>query len=201
MTSHNNKEEDSHKKLAPLYVKGLLGGIEQKEFETVLRASGETANEVKQWQEIRDAYAEIEADLPGPPAGLYARIAGNIKKKNRTAFWERLLPAPAFSFALIACQFILILGMAAYIASSKSDYTTLSAPPERHTVERINVVFREEATEAEIRELLIRTEARMVAGPSISGLYVIEITGKRQLQDTLTNLKKSKLVLMAEKAY
>ena len=65
----------------------------------------------------------------------------------------------------------------------------------------INVIFREQATESEIRELLLKINGRIVDGPTRSGLYIVGLKARQQGDSALETLRKSALVKMAEKAY
>jgi hypothetical protein len=66
---------------------------------------------------------------------------------------------------------------------------------------KINVVFKEDASEAKIRNLLSQIGGKISDGPSLSGLYVIGIPSDKNLEEIITTLKKSKIIEMAEKAY
>ena len=79
----------------------------------------------------------------------------------------------------MTAQFLLILSLGFYIIQEKHEYKTMSAPSV--TTEDsilINVVFQEQATESEIRELLLKINGRIVDGPNRSGLYIIGLKSR-----------------------
>ncbi|WP_455206120.1 hypothetical protein [Kaarinaea lacus] len=66
----------------------------------------------------------------------------------------------------------------------------------------INVVFADNATQQEIRELLVKFNAQIANGPTEIGLYTIYIKGdKNSATDAVEKLKKSNLILLAEPAF
>lgn len=66
----------------------------------------------------------------------------------------------------------------------------------------INVVFADNATQQEIRELLVKFNAQIANGPTEIGLYTIYIKGdKNSASNAVEKLKKSNLILLAEPAF
>ena len=62
----------------------------------------------------------------------------------------------------------------------------------------INVVFQENATEGEIRQLLQGIGGSVGSGPSREGRYVIEVDGKSDLPSILGKLQHSPIIVFAE---
>lgn len=201
MTSYK-KDCDSVKYLIPLYVKGILTDSQKEEFENALRECPDLKNEIETWKEIDKSYKAIESKLPQAPSYIYPKIAAKIKESKQIGLFERFIPSRKFSLALAAAQLLIIIVLGVYVINLKTEYKTLSTPSiTEEKLIKINIVFRENASEAEIRNLLLQIDGRIIDGPYSSGLYVIGISSGEGLDDALTTLSKSRLVVMAEKAY
>lgn len=209
MTLSNNKKDcESIKYLMPFYVKGTLSNSEREEFERALIDCPELNDELKRWQAISTVYTEIEEKLPQPSPLIYSKIAQKIKKKEKVSLSERLLASlerlipRRLSFALIVVQLLIIITLGIYAINLKTEYKTLSAPSTvNESMIRINVVFKENASEGEMRRLLTQINGKIIDGPFASGLYVIGITSNERVEDALDKLKKNNIVIMAERAY
>lgn len=190
------------KELIPLYVKGLMPDSQREEFDRALLNCPGLREELELWMEIRKAYAAIEGKIPGPSASAYSKIASRIKKRERAGFFSwfaRPLPyAPAF----IAAQLLIIVGLLVSLAGMRGEFKTLSAPAVTAEPQiKINIVFRGDTSEAEIRSLLLEIDGKIVDGPYASGLYVIGIPNEKALESTLNTLTKKRIVTMAERRY
>jgi len=201
MTS-SKPDFDSMKYLIPLYLKGKLSGTQRAEVEKALQEFPGLKDEMESWKEIEESYRAIEEKLPKPPAEAYFHISQKISEMDRPRWlaWFRL--SPVASFTLIMAQLILIIALGIYFIDLQREYRTLSAPSLTAGMPvKINVVFKENATEAEIRNLLSQVGGKIINGPSLSGLYVIGIASDKDWQNTLATFKQSKIVEMAERAY
>jgi hypothetical protein len=65
----------------------------------------------------------------------------------------------------------------------------------------IHVVFNMESKEREIRAVLQKAGATIVAGPSPEGLYTIKVEKKQNVEEVLKFLRETKIVRFAERAY
>lgn len=201
MTSYK-KDCDSVKYLIPLYVKGILTDSQKEEFENALRGCPDLKNEIETWKEIDKSYKAIESKLPQAPNYIYPKIAAKIKESKQIGLFERFMPSRKFSLALAAAQLLIIIVLGVYVINLKTEYKTLSAPSiTEEKLIKINIVFRENALEAEIRNLLLQINGRIIDGPYSSGLYVIGITSEKGVEDVLNRLRENSIVVMAERAY
>jgi len=103
---------------------------------------------------------------------------------------------------MITAQILIIVVLGIYVVNLRTEYRTLSATSvitEKQV--KINVVFKEDATVEDIRKLLLQIDGKIIDGPSSSGLYIIGITSKEKLDDSLNTLRKNKIVVLAERAY
>ena len=201
MTS-SEKDCDRLKDLIPLYVKGLLSDAKRKEIESAIDACPSLRKEIDTWYAVEYAYQRIEGSLPQPSGSLYEKIAGRIGEAKNPGLLHRIFASPTISLAIVTAQLLLILSLGFYILQEKHAYKTMSAPSiKTGDYLMINVIFREQSTESEIRELLLKINGRIVDGPTRSGLYIVGLKARQQGDSALETLRKSALVKMAEKAY
>lgn len=202
MTSSDERDCLSYRDLLPLYLKGILSPGQEAAVKRALEACPDLRAEMEEWKAIGDAYREVEACLPAPPADGLVKVMRKIEKPRQPGFLEWLGLRPAFSFALIAAQIIVIVGFGVYTANLKSRYETLSAPSAATKGQtRLNVVFRPDAPEEVIRGALRKIEGRIIDGPRTSGLYLIGISSSSDPEAALASLRSSGAVLVAERAY
>ncbi len=190
------------KYLIPLYVKGTLSDSEREMLEEAFHKYPELKLEVEEWNKINNTYEEIRTVLPETSDLIYSKIVARIVKPRKVSLFEKFMPSKRLSFALIAAQLLVITSLGFYIMNSEKEYTTLSVTTEgEDKLEKLNVVFDENASEGAIRKLLLRINGKIVDGPSNSGLYIIEMTDKNDAEDVLITLKRERIVILAEKAY
>jgi hypothetical protein len=201
MTSYK-RDCDALKALIPLYVKGLLNEAQRKEIEEAIDECPSLREEIESWHAVQCAYQSIETSLPQPSGNLYQKIAGRIEGPRKPGLLNWLFGSPAVSLALVTAQFLLILSLGFYIIQERHEYKTMSAPPiiTEDSI-RINVIFKEQATESEIRYLLLKINGRIIDGPTRSGLYIVGLKSRPEADSALETLQKSVFVEMAEKAY
>jgi anti-sigma factor RsiW len=190
------------KDLIPLYVKGLLSAEEKKKVEEAFAVCPSLLQEIEDWKKIECVYRAIETALPQPSPALYTKIRQGIAPASNPGLLQRIMPSPGISFAMLAVQFFIIITLGVTLLQQKQSYTTMSAPAvSTEDIAKINVVFNDEVTEAEIRELLLEISGRIVDGPHRSGLYIVELRSYPEAGSALEVLNTSGLVKMAEKAY
>ncbi len=207
--SRRKKTDYEHiRSLIPLYVRGRLEDRERSEVECAIGEHPELKKEVEEWEKIYRAYRAMEEGLPEPSPDLYARIVDRIEKKREDTRIERLKqwfsilkPSPAVSITIIMVQlFIIILG-GAYIIKEKAGYRTLSsAGSVQSDLVRINVVFKADATERDIRSLLHDVNGKILDGPYASGLYIIGVQPD-DIDAALTRLRHSPIIVLSERSY
>ncbi len=197
-----NKDFEELKYLIPLYVKGLLSDSERQKFEEALIGYPELRAEVEIWEKLNNAYEEIDRSLPTLSGQIYSKIAKKIIPPKRISLFDRFILSRRRSLAFIAAQFLIIITLGLYIITLKTEYQTLSIPSVTTDKSvKINIVFQEKASEAEIRRLLLQTNGKIINGPYRSGLYVIEVSDEKGIENVLNILKKDRIVVMAEKVY
>ena len=144
--------------------------------------------------EVADLIATMQARMPPPAdeaeavdAGWH-RLRGRLHAERRTthrpAAWRRArngwrTSAPWVRAALLAqAAAIVVLGIAVArlpfeTATRDAPYRTLSAPVAHASRDAVLVVFDARATEADVRALLARANARIVDGPNAAGAWLV----------------------------
>ena len=106
-----------------------------------------------------------------------------------------------FAWGLAIAQFILI-GTLLFTAAGKNITAIGSDGRPIADVATINVVFADNATQKDIRDLLGSVDAQIANGPTSIGLYTIYVKGNQNdAKNVINRLKKSTLILLAEPAF
>ncbi|MFK7913600.1 MAG: hypothetical protein AB8B93_06770 [Pseudomonadales bacterium] len=134
-----------------------------------------------------------------------------VPRRERTSARQRLQAWLALQFeqwvtpqrmrsALIAqCAVIAVLAGVLVLGDrvttdSEQDYETVSAP----VLGDVAIAFRPDATEAEIRAVLVAADATVVAGPSAVGIYRLTLSRDAALRVAMAQLSASELVIYLE---
>jgi hypothetical protein len=203
------------KEMIPLYVSKRLSESEKKDFEKALGQYPELTRELMEADEIKKSYQDIKEEAPSPSNALYDRILKNIKEENvkqplfaKPGFMEQVLEflkivfsSPKISWSVAAAQLVIIIVFFIAFPAEKS-FETLS---ENHIASKdsgmINVVFKEDAKEKDMRKLIESVNGSMVNGPTSDGLYIIKTKKIDKIEVVLNELNNSSIVRLAVKKY
>lgn len=174
--------------LLAFYVNGTLAGSERGEVEAHLSTCLSCRREAEEWAEIAFVVREDLAAQPDS-SRAWERIERRIERERRPqreireprppawAWWR----SPTLAWGLAAAQFVLVVGLAAYLAAVRPEgttWTTLGGPVQsRAEGARLLVVFQENSAVLEISALLESVEGQIIAGPSAQGVYVVAVEG------------------------
>lgn len=213
MRAHEHRDAAD---LLPWYVNGTLEGQElerlvrhletcgdcrsdlaqQRRLARVLRTSDELAfspdRAFKQLRDRLDSEAELERSQPETSSD---RLSGSWRNAIRGV-------AGPVRWAL-AAQLVAIVALGTALVSDRDgrdeSFRTLSTPAAVAASEavRLRIVFHEEATEADVRALLIGSGLHIVAGPTPFGVYTIEVSSGSG-EGVLEVLRSSSLVTFVE---
>ena len=225
MTNANNTGHDAVVELLPWYVNGTLSRAEQASVEQHLPSCSECQQLLAEYEQLDDIRS-IESDLPTwqPSGTQFASILQNIdtlestthataKPAKKTGLfsqlsaWLRTIPRPAYWFMGLETVAIaaLVLLMVAPLPQRQPEaqlYQTLSneRPAVTTNLPRLSVVFAEDITEKEIRTLLQREHGQLVQGPSLLGIYSVQLAagGEQELQQTISNLRNHPKIKLVE---
>jgi len=201
---------DEWRELIPLYLNGRLSERERKEFEDYLHQYPELKRELKEFSEIKEVYKGIEKEVSIPSHFLYQRILRKVESETVGSltflvkikeFFRNSFSSPRVSWGVAAVQFAIILLLLVNLFRGDG-YITLTAE-DNLKKERtgIHVVFNMESKEREIRTVLQKVGATIVAGPSPEGLYTIRLEKKGDVEKVLKFLRETEIVRFAERAY
>lgn len=200
----SSKNLDELNSLLPFYLQGCLSEKQYKSLEKALSENETLKEDLKFWEAVKKGYQKIESQIPEPDNRIYLRISNNIKSQNcrNAKIWNFFSLYPKISFAIIIIQTLIIIFSVIYFFNIEKEFRTLSiANIQAEDGVKINLVFREDAKEKEIRKLINDINGRIIDGPNKKGLYVISIIDKENINEILEILRKNKIVVFAEPAY
>lgn len=189
-TPHQRHEETSL--LLPWYVNGTLEPDERELVETHLRECAECAAEGKDLRLMKAAVVRAIEDERVPSLPPLPRIRARIEEEKAAPLsWQTRLehrlaallqrrPVPVLIAALVVVQFAVLAGLAGvlYFDQRRGGVEPMSGPGvlERGIPgSRIKISFQATASEQAIRELLHQVHGRIVDGPSLQGMYRVEV--------------------------
>lgn len=209
--------------LLPWYLNGTLEAEEQQRVEAHAAGCGRCQREIRQWQALQATAREMGDAVQVSASEGFAALRRRIEREQEQvpSWGERLQawldglfarrPVPALALAVVAAQLLLLVGLTAVLVDQRGEirslYQTLSGPSVSPTLApaRLTVAFQEQATEAEIRDLLQRMKGTIIEGPSALGLYTIAVSGEedpeQRIERALQNLQRHpRIVKFAERA-
>jgi hypothetical protein len=210
--------------ILPWYVNGTLAGVEHDAVARHIMRCQICADEVVRCKSMSAAIRSAEDALPGPApdnlARLMARIdrggaAASERRQIRCGLWlEKIRRAfqetPSFSRWALGVQTAVVVVLAAAILFQASfapfsRYRTLSDAGSGAGPARVyfQVVFADDIAEREIRTLLGRVGATIVAGPSPMAVYTVAVPADNReaparTQEVLAVLRAHPKVRLAE---
>lgn len=194
--------------LLPWFVNGTL---ETEELALVKQHLGECArcqHEVDALRELQAAY--VGSEMAPDPAQSFRKLRRQLDK-TRTE-WRHRAPLPGLRrvwqqtplwapWAVVA-ELVVILVLGAVLVAGGGPaalYRTLgAADASRHAVGSLVVVFDPRITEAELRQIVRATGARIVDGPTVADAYVLELPAERQVA-ALEALRAQRAVVLAQR--
>jgi len=182
--------------LLPEYVNETLSPTDRVEIQSHLATCENCTQELEQWRAIQSSVIAQNAQIPAPSPSRLASALKAIEMDeqqnahsltHQTALLERLAnwvedqwqavwqPMPTLGWAVIAAQFVLIVGLVGFFSLQEPTYSTLSGPSVAGSEKQVRVVigFHPSLMEAEIRKTLLEMQGTIVGGPSALGLYTI----------------------------
>ncbi len=197
--------------LLPWLVNGTLGAAEQLQMKEHLAGCAACRAELAELQVIGARVREVGAPLPrhdGFPAlrsllrsaGNRSNAAGALLPRTlglRRLFVPTWLPAAAVTVILIQSG-ALIWAFHRSPSAGEVESRGVASP-----ITRLRLTFRPTASEQDLRETLVTAHARLVAGPSVTGEYVVAIptTDPLRVEQLLSQLRgRAAVVQSAERA-
>ena len=194
-TEAREEDHEAAWELLPWYVNGSLKADEAVPVERHLANCPGCRREVERCRSLavvvkssRSAAEEDWAPSPRHFAQIMARVdaaqavssAGSPSLAQRLRSWLIDTPPPMrWAFALQAGLIVGLAGALLALAPSDSSYETLSGGAASGASERValHLVFAEDTTEKELRDLLHDIDATIVGGPTPRGVYTVQLSG------------------------
>jgi putative zinc finger protein len=179
-TSHDTVME-----LLPWYVNATLSPAERTVVEKHLETCADCREELQSLSQVSAVISEGVEATPSVDASLARTFAAideleraKLSTKKRglvgwlSALWTPSVPLARVAFAT---QLALILLMGIYLVLPRDPYSTLSPPGSREV--HLDVTFAPTVTEEVMRRVILEVDGKIVSGPSVLGVYVIELSG------------------------
>lgn len=194
--------------LLPFYVNGTLAGEELKRVEQALRDDPSLADEIEFLKKLQQEIKTEHTDQPPGELGL-KRLQKQIQEQannpsaNRNRLHRNKFSENKFSgnklwhFASMAACLLLIIQTIAFLPHwptedlTAAGNSTTGHPWGIHTPGKvISITFVPDATEENIRQLLLAIDANIVEGPTALGIYKIVVN--REVEPAIEKLKAHK---------
>ena len=176
-------DTDEHRhaeQLLPWYVNGTLDAKEQSRVDAHLSQCTRCRADAAFQARLRDiaGVVPVAADVARGWAALRAQLSQKpvVAKRHGTRVplrWMGLWPL------MLGIQGAVLLGLAIALVSATlrpEPYHALGATLSAPTANAL-VVFRPDATEAQIRAALRASDARLVGGPTVTDAYLLQVPG------------------------
>jgi anti-sigma factor RsiW len=200
-------EPDPHaqvQRLLPWYLTGRLDTAEHDAVEAHLAQCAECRAELRterQWQLLQPGDGS-QVDVEDGWARMRVRLGGDAPPPRRRAWmrsaWRAGAGASARAWAapaLLSVALAVAIGVTLRPAPAGGEYHALAAPAEAGATAVVR--FRPDATEAQIRQGLKDSGARLVDGPTVSDAYVVRLP-REHYAAALDKLRKAPGVALVE---
>ena len=225
MNHLNNAEHAVVVELLPWYVKGTLNPEDHVRVNQHLSNCPECQQEIVLYRQLNSADLTISRTPTWKPTpaqfsnilqsidALESKIGTTAVQSNTPGRNPKLsalfkaTPSPVFWFMsletiALAALVLLVVARLPQQQPGEQLFKTLSNehPAVSETLPRLSIVFAENITEREIRALLQAQHAQLVQGPSMLGVYTVELASDRanELQQAIANLRTNPKVKLVE---
>lgn len=201
--AHQNVQE-----LLPWFVMGTLDDDDRAAVEQHLAACAACRDEIAWHRQMRDANLARppERDVDRAFAALRAKLPGALQRAPRAnrlstamEWWRMQQPWLRWSLALqplaIAGLAVALLSGAGRSGAEQDRFHALSRSED--AAARLVVVFSPQATQAEMRRVLLANGAHIVDGPTAADAYVLSVASDRAEQ-ALRQLRTEHSVLLIQ---
>ncbi len=190
--------------LLPFYVNATLQGEELSLVEQHVRTCERCQRELD-W--LRNIFAELttsslRSDATRAAVGTQQRFEDDrLRRRWRTRIQNGLQTSAPWTRWLLAAQLAAIVILGTLVATEGRDnarYRTLGAPsPSAQSQDAVAVMFDPSTPESELRQIVYSVGARIVDGPTATGVFLLEMP-KERVQEALKTLRAERAVRLAE---
>lgn len=203
----------------PLYINGSLAANEKNIFEQNLKKNSSLKHEYMEFYEIDSLFDVLEEVNELQFEQLFKEIQNTIKPQTRAkkitpdklmesriaVFLKNIYAMPQLGWGMAMILFTLLIVSSLFSALTKPTPAYIQTNTKQTTsidYKSVNVVFADNATQKQIRNLLVRLNAKITNGPTATGMYTLFVPGsKNKTRSVIMTLKKSKFILLAEPAF
>jgi anti-sigma factor RsiW len=176
--------------LLPWYANGTLGETERQQVAAHLENCAACRTELEETEGLKADLAELYAAQTGPSPKTARSILGAVAQELEARHmnmasrgsrmdgvdqWLRSLFIPRWVPTLAATILIAQVGLLLWITMPATQPEQVTTRTLDMQTARIRVAFQEAATEGQIRLLLQTVRGRIVDGPDLDGLYIVEV--------------------------
>jgi anti-sigma factor RsiW len=179
---HEQDSEMNHAaawELLPWYVNDTLDQDERRAVHTHLQQCAECRHEEASCREMAAAVRSGHA-APSPHPAQLARLLERLDDPRPESPLRAILAAPRGVRVALAAQAAALVTLLAIVfwPATPAPYRTLESPAASAVAaggQQVRLVFAAEATESEIRHLLLEVGAEITGGPSPLGAYTVTL--------------------------
>ena len=185
--------------LLPWHVTGRLDPAEHKHVDAHVAECDDCRAQLAIERQIQRAVKREPASVEQGWNALQASLGDGEPRERRQATAETRIarrPARWAAMALAAQVVLLVGGSAVVLAGRQPAYHALGGIPAR-AEGNVVVMFRPDASEAELRHVLRMNNARLVDGPTASDAYLLMVP-RTTRGSALAELRRSPQVVLAE---
>lgn len=219
---HEVSKSNILRELIPLYINGALAGKHKIAFEKSLKNDANLKHEYMEFYEIESYFDQFDTVSKPHLERLYTTVRNsldNLEEQSeidveeeqvasvKTDILHEIFSSPRTGWVLAILQFILLLMVLIFVVPDDSDsieatITAAQILQQQSKGKKLNVIFQDDATNQQIRDLLLALQAEIYSGPTEIGLYTISIDGDEQrVQEVLNTLRNSGVVVLADLGY
>ena len=195
---HHDAEE-----LIPWYATGQLDGEDLSLVEQHLSNCAHCRRQLAFERGMVDEFARLSPEIDSGWTRLRQRVEAPHRRETPWArlgnqaieLWHSLNRPAIATLAFAQLAFVVVVG-ALFLSLGKPDYRALGSAPAPQSANAI-VMFRADASEAHLRELLQSNGASMVGGPTTAGAYLLKVPSASRAS-TLERLRADRNVTMAQ---
>lgn len=202
--------------LLPWYLSRTLSRDETETVERHLRGCEGCRAELEGLARLKGAVAAAVEARPGAAPDLFARVAARAaapagRDAPTRPWWEPLVEwtrglmaprlAPALALGLIVLQLGALGALGTRLLLAPDGLATTQSGPDAPGpagAVALRVAFQEAATEREIRQALQAAGARIVAGPSAAGFYVVSVPAGPEAARAVEALRRAPVFRLVE---
>jgi anti-sigma factor RsiW len=195
----DEQPHDEAEELLPWYATGQLDPEQRALVEQHLLTCAHCERQLALERLLIDQFREMAPEVESGWARLRARIDAPAPVRPRPGrfaeFWAFLSRPAVAGFAAAQLAFVIVAG-ATLVSLSQPDYHALGSAP-APAAANVIIIFRADATEGDVRDVLKAAGASVVGGPTAANAYLLHVA-PGQRQPALAKLQSDDNVQMAE---